>query len=248
LSDHRCAADVNNAQALELVLDQLGVRLLAPASRATTSELPALHSIHIRHDPGSGDVVDIKRSTDHVAMPWANGRGTTLELAIHPDGATLSSMEWRISVATVAEPGAFSTLQGVDRVLLMLDDVESVLTVDGRDVPLRRLDQVEFSGDSDVSLASVSAPARDLNLMTRRGAWRGALTVIDLAQPQPAATADVSWLLVVTGSGYAVRRDRREAVEPLDLVRLEDGTLVTGTGEGVRIDLSRGPVGETPSS
>lgn len=184
--------------------------------------------------------MDIRRATDHVAMPWANGRGTTLELAVHPAGATTATLEWRISVATVVEPGPFSALPGIDRVLLMLDDREAVLAVDGQDVLLRRFDQVSFRGDADVALASVSGPARDLNLMTRRRAWRGTMTVVDLAAPVPAVLpADVSWLLVVTGTADVVRRAQRETLGAMDLVRLEPGDVVAGHAEAVRIDIGR---------
>ena len=66
--------------------------LLVPRAGSGTEDAPY----------GDDGVVEIRRATDHVTMPWANGRGTTLELAIHPDGATLASLEWRISIATVA--------------------------------------------------------------------------------------------------------------------------------------------------
>lgn len=171
-------------------------------------------------------------------MPWANGLGTTLELAIHPSGASMASMDWRVSIATVAEPGPFSSLPGVDRVLVLLDDVSAVLAISGGEVPMRRLDQGAFRGEEDVALLSVSAPASDLNLMTRRGRWRGAIEVVDLAEPT-AVGADVTWLLVVSGTAEARAQDgARAPLAPLDLVLLDDA-LVTGTGEGVRIDLVR---------
>ena len=183
--------------------------------------------------------MEIRRAADHVAMPWANGQGTTLELAVHPQGATPASMEWRISVATVAAPGPFSSLPGVDRVLLMLDDVEAVLSVDGAAVPMRQLDQVGFSGDSDVALTSVSAPARDLNLMTRRGLWAGRLTRVDLAGVGPRAGGDLTWLLVVSGTADISDHDGTWTLGELDLARLPADAEVNGSGVGVVLGVAR---------
>jgi uncharacterized protein len=182
--------------------------------------------------------VEIRRAADHVTMPWANGQGTTLELAVHPPGATAASMEWRISVATVAAPGPFSSLPGVDRVLLMLDDVDAVLSVDGTAFPLRQFDQVVFSGDADVALASVSSPARDLNLMTRRGRWAGRMTRIDLAAAGHRSGADHTWLLVVSGTAHVADGDAWTLGE-LDLALLSDDAEVRGSGVGVLLEIVR---------
>src|SRR5690606_24981691 len=52
-----------------------------------------------------------------IAMPWKNGGGTTLQLAISPKGASLEDFAWRISSAQVAVDGAFSSFPGADRSL-----------------------------------------------------------------------------------------------------------------------------------
>ncbi|MBN7823193.1 HutD family protein, partial [Bowmanella yangjiangensis] len=48
-----------------------------------------------------------------IAMPWKNGGGSTLELAICPVGASLDDFDWRISSASVASSGAFSRFPGI---------------------------------------------------------------------------------------------------------------------------------------
>ena len=183
--------------------------------------------------------MEIRRAADHLAMPWANGQGTTLELVVHPRGATTASMEWRISVATVAEPGPFSSLPGVDRVLLMLDDVEAVLSIDGLAVAMRRFDQVVFSGDSGVALTTVSAPARDLNLMTRRGLWGGRMTRVDLGAVGPRTGADHTWVLVVSGAADITDHDGTWTLGELDLARLPADAAVRGSGVGVVLEIAR---------
>lgn len=45
---------------------------------------------------------------------WANGRGTTRELARDPRGA------WRLSVADLRDAAPFSALPGTDRLFIVL--------------------------------------------------------------------------------------------------------------------------------
>lgn len=183
--------------------------------------------------------MEIRRRSDHLTMPWANRLGSTLELAVSPPGATIAAMSWRISIATVTAPGPFSSLPGVDRVLLMLDDVDAVLRIDGRDARLRRFDQVAFSGDSDVALVSVSGPAHDLNLMTRRSSWLGRMRALDLADGVGATDVDATraWVLVVTGAASATEGSATAHLGELDLLLLGEGTSVTGSGEAVLIEV-----------
>ena len=54
------------------------------------------------------------------AMPWKNGGGSTVELAISPVGAGLEDFAWRISTAQVAVDGAFSSFPDIDRSLAVL--------------------------------------------------------------------------------------------------------------------------------
>ena len=181
----------------------------------------------------------IRRAADHVRMPWANGLGTTLELVVHPAGASMAAMDWRISIATVAQPGPFSLLPGIDRVLLLLDDVDAVLAVDTRTTTMRRFDQVRFSGDSEVALVAVSGPAHDLNLMTRRGRWSGSMHVVDLADGVTSGDVDATevWLLVAAGTAIAVEGGTTADLGGLDLVRLDGTTRVSGQGHAVVIEI-----------
>ena len=54
----------------------------------------------------------ILRAADYRRMPWKNGSGETVEVAVFPPGASIDDFDWRISIATVAaENGAFSLFQ-----------------------------------------------------------------------------------------------------------------------------------------
>lgn len=94
-------------------------------------------------------------------MPWANGRGTTLEL-FREEGL-------RLSVATVAEDGPFSALPGIDRVLVLIEGPGFSLTIDGQRVAVAPLVPVRFAGEQQVAAVDVAGRSRDFNLMLARG-------------------------------------------------------------------------------
>lgn len=103
-------------------------------------------------------------------MPWKNGGGVTVEIAIHPANASVDNFDWRISTATVADDGPFSVFADVDRTLSVLEGDGIVLDVEGVKNTLTR-DTAPFSFAADASSGAylINGPIIDLNVMTRRG-------------------------------------------------------------------------------
>src|SRR5260370_34332900 len=64
---------------------------------------------------------EILRARDRPASPWKNGGGVTRQIGLFPEDASLADFDWRVSLATVAAAGPFSTFPGVDRLMLVLD-------------------------------------------------------------------------------------------------------------------------------
>jgi uncharacterized protein len=115
------------------------------------------------------------RFADAPRSRWANGLGETVELWRTPgDGP----FEARLSIATIGSDAPFSSLPGVDRVLLSLSPHTLTLDVDGRRTVLEQFDTVAFAGEAAVSAVGVTTPGHDLNLMVRRGSGTPALTVV----------------------------------------------------------------------
>lgn len=112
----------------------------------------------------------VLRSADYRRMPWKNGGGETMEIAVFPAGAALDDFGWRLSMARVASDGPFSLFQGINRSLCILEGAGVALTVG--DAPPLRLDRESdpffFPADAETSAALVDGPITDLNLMTRR--------------------------------------------------------------------------------
>jgi len=118
--------------------------------------------------------VRILRASDYRRMPWRNGAGETVEIAIHPDGSGLDAFDWRVSTASVAADGPFSVFPGIDRTLAVLEGKGIRLAVGGKAaVELTRSSApLSFAADLDVDARLIDGPITDLNVMTRRGRLR----------------------------------------------------------------------------
>jgi uncharacterized protein len=105
--------------------------------------------------------------------PWKNGGGTTVELAIDPPGAGLDAFAWRVSIAEVRKSGPFSRFDGIDRTLAILDGDGIALDFGDRVIRVGRDDPpLIVPGESPVIGTPLGGVVRDLNVMTRRAAWR----------------------------------------------------------------------------
>ena len=68
------------------------------------------------------------RNADHRRMPWKNGGGETVEVIVHPEGASLSDFGWRVSMATVASDGPFSVFPGIDRTIVVVEGAGGLMS------------------------------------------------------------------------------------------------------------------------
>lgn len=168
----------------------------------------------------------IVRSADHRAAPWKNGGGTTVEIAIHPPGASVGDFEWRLSMATVATDGPFSVFADVDRTLTVLDGEGIVLDVAGQPPATLtpRSPPHAFPGDVATGSWLVGGRVRDLNVMTRRGKWRHRVTSMTFSErPAELDVAQIALLFCVRGGLVIRSRSDVASLEPLDTVALPAG-------------------------
>ncbi len=112
---------------------------------------------------------------DFRRMPWANGKGVTVELA-RADGP--QGMLWRLSRASVVEDGAFSIFPAVERNLTVLTGPGFDLAGAGIALQARPFVPVAFPGDVAVAAVGVTAPSDDFNVMTARSLPRPAVQVV----------------------------------------------------------------------
>jgi environmental stress-induced protein Ves len=144
----------------------------------------------------------IIRLADQRPMPWKNGGGITYEVAVFPPDAPLDGFAWRVSMAQVESDGPFSRFEGIDRSLAIMRGHGLRILVDGTAVELGPQSRpFAFSGDIPVSATLIEGPIIDLNVMTRRDAWRHRMTRERLAGPYSVvADADAMLIVVRTGS------------------------------------------------
>lgn len=173
---------------------------------------------------------------DHRVMPWANGRGSTKEIAAYPSG---EAWAWRLSLADVTEDSPFSQLPDTDRSLVVAAGNGMRLLVEGCDPrEVGTFESVSFAGDLLTSAELFDGPVRDLNLMVRRTQEprRPHLEVRGFAKGEAIELEDAVALVVLRGAltltvssadfPYAPLRcrvDRFDAVLPADGV---DGRLL----------------------
>ena len=112
--------------------------------------------------------------SDYRNMPWKNGGGSTTELAIFPQAASLDDFVWRLSTASVDTSGPFSSFIQIDRSLAILSGEGLILHSDGEQCPRTSVSLTSeslpyrFSGEMPTNAELISGPVVDLNLMTRR--------------------------------------------------------------------------------
>lgn len=138
----------------------------------------------------------VLRASDHKRMPWKNGGGETVEIAVFPAGASVEDFDWRVSMATIASDGPFSTFPDVDRTLSILSGGGIELTIDGsRPVTLDlRSEPYPFPADRPAAAKLLNGETTDLNVMTRRGRFSHRVS----RHPTPVslpASPSLSWFL-----------------------------------------------------
>ena len=140
----------------------------------------------------------VQRFGEHRAMPWANGLGTSYEVA--SDRNADGEWTWRVAIAPVVLDGPFSVMPGVDRELVVIEGNGMVLNVDDESVKCMPGQVVRFSGDSVTIARLVDGPTVDLGLMTVRGSvTESMLVVVDVG--------DVTDSNVIVAIGDAVFGD-----------------------------------------
>ena len=123
---------------------------------------------------------------DARRVPWRNGRGETLELALWPEEASfeLGDFDWRFSKAGVDAPGPFSSFPGFER-LLVVTEGAGLLLDHGDDAPrarVRTLEPYRFSGDWTTTAELVDGAVADFNVLVRRSAGHAEVEVLRLGQ------------------------------------------------------------------
>lgn len=111
----------------------------------------------------------VVRYKAYRAMPWRNGRGSTLEIARDP--AVGEGFAWRLSLADIDRDGDFSAYPGYRRALVLVAGPRLHLRFRGHGQcsldPERRCSR--FEGDWQTHCAIPKGRCTDLSLIVRAG-------------------------------------------------------------------------------
>lgn len=108
---------------------------------------------------------------------WKNGLGTTSEIAIHPEGASLAKGDflWRVSSARINAASAFSEFPFHDRTLVILEGAGVRLfhqfspEDEAEVVELPPLEPYEFPGDIPSRCELLEGSVVDFSVFARKG-------------------------------------------------------------------------------
>ncbi|MGO4493841.1 HutD family protein [Arthrobacter sp. 2YAF22_2] len=130
--------------------------------------------------------MEIIRFAELKPRPWHTG-GVTRALASFPDAAGPGTpqdggWDWHISIAEVAKAGPYPSFPGMERVLTVVGGELLLLTVDGAEHPLEKYRPFRFAGDADSAGALPTGDIRELNVLTRTGAYKGYTSIIELSK------------------------------------------------------------------
>lgn len=172
----------------------------------------------------------ILRAADHKRMPWKNGGGETVEIAVSPEEASLAGFDWRVSMATVAADGPFSIFPGIDRTLAILDGNGMVLDIEGMAPALLTVasDPLAFPADIPVTAKLQDGAITDLNVMTRRDGIPHGLVRIEIAGCKMVPLTSSTCLLLCHRGTLSFRRDDETVA-----LAAGDALLIENAGESV---------------
>jgi environmental stress-induced protein Ves len=159
-------------------------------------------------------------------MPWANGRGTSYEIA--SDRSDAGEWTWRLAMAPVNEDGPFSRIECVNRFLAVVEGAGMLLSVDRKKLQCKPMQVVRFRGDAITEAALTDGPITDINLMIRRKEAEGEMAVVS----DSGLLNEASIIVALGGSAQVKCGDSTIELERHDSILecdAETVSLVSGT-------------------
>jgi hypothetical protein len=177
--------------------------------------------------------VQLIRAADLKPQPWKNGGGTTRLIAVEPCGA--EDFDWRVSMARVETAGPFSSFQGIDRTLLVLEGELTLAFADGRRVVVDSAGPpLTFGGEEEAVAETPATAVVDLNLMVRRGGFTTGAERRSVTSAAAVVCQDVTFILCRTGGLSIACGAEAHELRPDDALRI-DGAR--GAAARLRCDL-----------
>lgn len=154
-------------------------------------------------------------------MPWKNGGGTTREIVCSPAHSDMSHFNWRISIAKIDQNGPFSSFEGIDRTIMLLQGKQVRLQAkDGSfdhmlEAPLAPF---SFAGEVGLDCTLGAGSTQDFNVMTRRNVCQSVTTIVR----KEMTFDDLSTAVILAAKGrWSVTCDMTQGVQQATLDTLD---------------------------
>ncbi|MGO4386004.1 HutD family protein [Microvirga sp. 2YAF29] len=187
------------------------------------------------------------RNQDLIRVPWKNGGGTTAQVASFPEGSTLDTFGWRISMADVASDGPFSSFPEIDRTLIVVEGAGIEIEMAGIS---HRLDPasplLSFPGDVPTQARLLAGPIRDLNVMTRRGQFSHRTAFVQAGDITPSKDCRAAFLFGLDAALGMSAGTAKYVLQPLDALVLDtakDSVVLSGPGRAILIEITESESG-----
>ncbi|PQP24722.1 HutD/Ves family protein [Rhodococcus opacus] len=158
----------------------------------------------------------IIRRAERRTVPWANGAGTTAEIA-----AGVAS-RWRFSVATLEAGSTFSPFPGVDRIFTVIGDNPVSLDFGGGPTAIPRLNPTAFAGERSPDCVA-DGPTEAFNVMVHRSTTAAFVDIVDIGAAQDVTADGRLAVLVLVLDGWL--STDLGPVEPGDCLLVEQGSV-----------------------
>ena len=192
--------------------------------------------------------MQIIRFAELKAEPWRNGGGVTRQLASRPSAAGGEDgqdgrWDWRVSIADVTRAGDFSPFPGMERLLTVIEGDLLLLTIGGAEHPVEKYRPFRFDGGAATAGALPTGDIRNLNVITRAGAYKAYTSIIELSKKRSKPLWDGQLGVLLQGQAtVADASDEPVALDRYDAVMGSDSSTPEILGRGFLAVVSIDPV------
>ncbi|MDG1431051.1 MAG: HutD family protein [Paracoccaceae bacterium] len=163
----------------------------------------------------------IKRA-DYQTKPWKNGKGTTHDILILPEGSDHSSFELRFALSPIVERGVFSSFIGADRAITLVKGEGLELQFDAFSKHLNLFESVGFDTGLAPIGTPVGGPVHVVNVMARRGHWDIVQSGVKSELYLECEREDLFFVFCLTQDNLFIINDQEVCLKHLDSVLISD--------------------------
>ena len=184
----------------------------------------------------TGSIVPLAASPKKM---WGQAQGQVRDIAagtLDADGAlapsTAEDWDWRLSVASIERAGNFTPYDGFDRTLTVITGELLELTIDGVKQAVELYRPLKFRGGSTTSASLPTGEVLALNLITRTGAVRGNVRIVELSKKREQYLFGSQFGVLLQGKAVVLQGTTERAVGLRDTVvgGEEDSPRISGRG------------------